>query len=101
MDKRFWVKVHHSKTGETVVAICDEELLGKRINIVEGFSVEVSKAFYGDVLVREEDLPNYLRQATIINLLGELIVKYAVTRGIIMEKAIMKIGGIPHIQIYV
>ncbi|MCS7126745.1 MAG: DUF424 family protein [Aigarchaeota archaeon] len=101
MSKRFWVKVHHSKTGEVVVAICDEELLGKRISIVEGFSVEVSKSFYGDVLVKEEDLPNYFKQGTIINLLGEFIVNYALHHGIIVERAVMKIGGVPHIQIYV
>lgn len=101
MSKRFWVKVHHSKTGEVVVAVCDEELLGKSLRVVEGFTVEVSKSFYGGVLVEEKDLQNYLKQGTIINLLGEFIVDYALNHGMIVEKAVMRIDGVPHVQIYV
>lgn len=101
MGRRFWVKVHHSKTGEVVVAICDEGLLGRKIKVTRDFTVEVSRTFYGDVLIGEEDLPNYLKQGTIINLLGEFIVEYALRRGIVAERAVTKIGGIPHIQIYV
>ncbi len=101
MSKRFWVKVHHSKTGEVVVAVCDEELLGKSLRVVEGFAVEVSKSFYGGVLVEEKDLQNYLKQGTIINLLGEFIVDYALNHGMIVEKAVMRIDGVPHVQIYV
>ena len=32
-SKKVWVKVHHSRTGEVVVAACDEDLLGKKIKI--------------------------------------------------------------------
>lgn len=101
MSRRFWVKVHHSKTGEVVVAVCDEELLGKSLKVVEGLTVEVSKSFYGGVLVEEKDLQNYLKQGTIINLLGEFIVDYALNHGMIVEKAVMRIDGVPHVQIYV
>jgi hypothetical protein len=101
MNKRFWVKVHHSRTGEVVVAVCDEELLGRSLKILEGFSVEVSRAFYGGVLVGEEELQNYLKQGTIINLLGENVVEYALNHGIVVEKAVVKICGIPHVQMYV
>jgi len=101
LEKNFWVKVHYSRTGEVVVAVCDEGLLGRSLKILEGFSVEVSRAFYGGVLVREEELQNYLKQGTIINLLGEYVVEYALNHGMIVEKAVMKIGGVPHVQIYV
>lgn len=100
MEKKFWVKIHHSSTGEIVVAACDEELLGKNLKNVEGFTVEVSRSFYGGVLVGEEELQNYLKQGTIVNLLGEYIVEYALSHGLVLEKAIMKIGGVPHVQIY-
>jgi len=95
------VKVHHSRTGEVVVAICDEDLLGRSLKTLTGVSVEVSRAFYGGVLIREEELQNYLKQGTIINLLGEYIVDYALNHGMIVEKAVMKIDGVPHVQIYV
>lgn len=101
MNKRFWVKVHHSRTGEVVVAICDEDLLGRSLKTLKGVSVEVSRAFYGGVLIEEEELQNYLKKGTIINLLGEYVVDYALNHGMIVEKAVMKIDGVPHVQIYV
>ncbi|RLG03777.1 MAG: DUF424 domain-containing protein, partial [Thaumarchaeota archaeon] len=49
MADRFWIKIHHSKVGETILAVCDEELLGKRLKLSESCSIEVSKSFYGGV----------------------------------------------------
>ena len=94
------MKIHHSKTGETVVAVCDEELLGKSLRVSGGFSVEVSRSFYGGFLVEENELERYLKQATIINLLGDDVVSYALSRGMAVERAVMKVGGISHVQLY-
>jgi len=100
MTDRFWIKLHHSKTSETILAVCDEELLGKRLKLNEQFSIEVSQSFYGGVLVARDDLDKYLKQATIVNMLGEKAISYAVRKGFIVEKAVIKVGGIPHIQLY-
>ena len=100
MSDRFWIKLHHSKTGEIVLAVCDEELLGKRLKLNERFSIEVSQSFYGGVLIARDDLDKYLKQATIVNMLGEKAVSYAMKKGFIVEKAVMRIGGVPHIQLY-
>lgn len=97
---RVWVKVHHSKTGETVVAVCDEDLLGKKIKISEGFTVEVSEAFYGGALIARDELDKYIVQAKILNLLGDAAVSYMVEKGIVPERAVIKLGDIPHVQIY-
>ena len=100
MSDRFWIKLHHSKTGEIVLAVCDEELLGKRLKLNERLSIEVSQSFYGGVLIARDDLDKYLKQATIVNMLGEKAVSYAMKKGFIVEKAVMRIGGVPHIQLY-
>jgi len=100
MADRFWVKLHHSKVGETILAVCDEELLGKRLKLNEELSIEVSKSFYGGVLIASDDLDKYLKQATIVNMLGERAVSYAVRRGFAVEKTVIKVGGVPHIQLY-
>ena len=100
MSDRFWIKLHHSKTGEIVLAVCDEELLGKKLKLNERFSIEVSQSFYGGVLIARDDLDKYLKQATIVNMLGEKAVSYAMKKGFIVEKAVMRIGGVPHIQLY-
>ena len=97
---RVWVKVHHSKTGETVVAVCDEELLGKKIEVSEGLTVEVSEAFYGGALIARDELDKYIIHAKILNLLGEVAVSYMVEKGIVPERAIIRFGNMPHVQIY-
>ncbi|MCD6235620.1 MAG: DUF424 family protein [Thaumarchaeota archaeon] len=99
-SKKVWVKVHHSRTGEVVVAACDEDLLGKKIKINDGFSVEVSKSFYGGFLVNPSDLEKYIREAGIVNLLGEAVISYLVKRGLISEKAVIRVGEIPHVQLF-
>lgn len=98
--ERVWVKVHHSKTGETIVAACDEDLLGRKLNIGNGVLVEVSRAFYGGVLINSDELDRYLKQATIVNLLGDCAVSYAISRGYAVEKAMVKIDGVPHLQLF-
>lgn len=100
MTDRFWVKLHHSKTGETILAVCDEELLGKSLKLNEQFAIKVNQSFYGGVLIARDDLDKYLKQATIVNMLGEKAISYAVRKGFIVEKAVVKIGGVPHIQLY-
>lgn len=97
---RVWVKIHHSRTGETVVAVCDEDLLGKRIEVSEGFTVEVSEAFYGGALITRDELDKYIVQAKILNLLGEVAVSYMVEKGVVPERAVIRVGDIPHVQIY-
>ncbi|MCD6312246.1 MAG: DUF424 family protein [Thaumarchaeota archaeon] len=97
---RMWVKVHHSKTGEVVVAICDENLLGKKIEVNNDFSVEVSESFYGGALVTRDELDRYIAQAKILNLLGESTITYMMEKGLVSEKAVIKVGRIPHVQVY-
>ncbi len=99
-SERMWVKVHHSRTGEVVVAICDEDLLGKTIKVDDDFSIEVSEAFYGGVLVAKDELDRYIKQAGILNLLGENTIACMEEKGLVSRKAVIKIGNIPHVQLY-
>lgn len=82
------------------MAACDEELLGKKIRLESGATVEVSRSFYGGVLIERSELDKYLNQATIINLLGDEVVSYAISRGIVVERAAVRVGGALHVQLY-
>ncbi|MCX8187166.1 MAG: DUF424 family protein [Nitrososphaeria archaeon] len=97
---KVWIKIHRSKTGEVVVAICDENLLGKKLKVNDTFSVEVSRAFYGGFLVRCDDIDKYLEQAGIVNVLGESITSYLIRKGLVSEGAVMRIGEVPHVQLF-
>jgi uncharacterized protein len=88
------------KNGEHVLlAACDKEVLGKKLK--HGNSVvEISKAFYGEAYVSEEELQKSLHEATIVNLFGEKTIKCAIKYGFIDPDSVIMIDCIPHAQIF-
>ncbi|MEM4366961.1 MAG: DUF424 family protein [Candidatus Anstonellales archaeon] len=90
----------HAKGSEMVLAVCDEELLGK---VFEDGSIVLDlkryKAFYDGKKVSEEELLALASLATSINAVGSGALVLA-KRGICDEKNIRYIKGVPHIQIY-
>ena len=91
------VKIHESY--RKIVAVCDAELLGKRFE--EGkMQIDVSDAFYGGEKKTDKEVIEILKDAATedatFNILGEKSVNAAITAGIIDEKGIIRIQGIPH-----
>jgi hypothetical protein len=89
----FWVKTFDVR-GEFLVAICDEDLLGKEFG-----SFRVEREFYQGKLVDGDAAIELLSRATIANLVGKEIVKLAMENGFVDEANVMCIGGIPHTQV--
>ena len=86
--------------GETVVAVCDEEVLGRSFFDRERrLKLEVNEKFYGGDLMSVEESLTLIRKASIANLVGSRIVGEALNAGLIQSKAIIRIGGVPHAQI--
>jgi hypothetical protein len=83
---------------DTVVAVCDEEILGETL---QGGKVPftVSEGFYKGVLGEVEEALEAMRQATICNLVGRRIVEAAIGCRMVHERAVMYIGDVPHAQI--
>jgi len=96
-SNRFWSKVVKTKF-DILVAICDENVLGKEIEIERGFRVVASERFYKEKLVDEKEALDLMEKATIGNLLGENIIKLAIEKNIISSESVILIGGIPHAQ---
>ncbi len=92
----FWVKVYYAY-GDYLVAVCDEELLGKEFREKEVI-LKVSESFYKGELADEEKVKEELKKATIGNIVGEKSVKIAKELGLIDEKGVKYIQGIPHAQ---
>ncbi len=83
--------------GERIVAICDEELLGKRIS--DGrITLIVSQSFYGGSLVPLSVAIREAKAATILNIVGENIVNAAIREGLIHPDAVIRVKGVPHAQ---
>ena len=92
----FWGKIFQTK-NQIVVAICDEKLLGKKINF-KGFKVHISESFYGERLIDDKTAVKAIKIAAIGNLFGKDIVKLAKKNGFIDGKNVILIDGILHAQ---
>ncbi|RLE90242.1 MAG: hypothetical protein DRJ49_00230, partial [Thermoprotei archaeon] len=92
--KMYYVKVHR-KERDTVVAVCDKELLGETLE--EGdLRLYVNPEFYGGEVVDSHTLASILREATIINAVGKRIVDELIGDDDILRGAVISIGGVPH-----
>ena len=92
-----YVKVHN-RGRDMVVAICDEDLLGK--TFVDGaVKIEVSEQFYGGEKMKIEEAMKIAKRATIANFLGKNSVKYAIKSRLVHKDAVMVIASIPHVQL--
>ena len=91
----FWCKTFSAK-GQFVVAICDKDLLGKKIG--NELTIAVKESFYRGELVDEKKALEFMKKADICNLIGKSIVELALKNKFIMKENIIFIGGIPHAQ---
>lgn len=83
--------------GETLVIICDRELLGKRF-VCGNLHLDVRESFYSGEEASIERCLKALSEATIGNLVGS-IVDEAIKAGIIDGSSVLRFEGVPHAQL--
>ncbi len=94
-----YVKVSNVR-GEQLVAICDEELLGKKIHDrKQDLTIHVNEYFYKGERMNVVDAVVLLRSATIANLTGKRIIDQAMKAGFVKRDAVAMIAGVPHAQL--
>jgi len=86
------------KSYRDVVAVCDSEILGKKVE--EGkFQLNVKENFYKGQKVAPESLIKTMRKMSVedatFNIVGKKSVNAALKAGIISEEEIGRIKGIP------
>jgi len=84
----FWVREIRTPNYGTIVAVCDKELLDKKLWKGQ-LEIVVSKEFYGERLVDEEEIVLILQRASSLNLMGERIIELAEKLGLIHKDAKM------------
>jgi len=93
-----YVKIHKGST--IVLAICDENLIGKKFE--EGdLCLDVNEAFYKGEKKTKEEVLELLKEYKNVNIVGEESVKVGIESGVISKDSIITIGGIPHAQFFV
>jgi len=89
----FWCKTFRIKHN-IVLAVCDEELLGKKIRKDPEFIVK--KTFYQGELTDEEKILKLLKKCNMANLIGGKITNIAIKNNFITGENIILIEGVPH-----
>jgi len=93
----YYMKLH-KKGNDVVLAVCDEELLGKYFTDGK-LRLHIKEDFYGGSKVGREELLKALKEATIINAVGERSVSIVIGDNNVLKEAIIRICGIPHVQL--
>ena len=94
---RVYLSIKHSGP-QAVVAICDEELLGRTLR--EGRIVfHISEEFYGGQLVDVDTALEIASQYSVVNMVGERVVGRAIELGMVHRAAVIRIEGVPHAMI--
>ncbi len=93
----YFLKIHRSK-GKVIVAICDEEILGKIFR--DGpIVLDISTKFYGGKRVDLERVLEAIKMADIVVASGKRIVEELSRRGLASVEFALKVEDQLHIQI--
>lgn len=99
MSKMSEVYLRTSKHGrDTLVAVCDAELLGQTI-LGGRVPFKVSEEFYKGIPAGVDEAVEAMRRATICNMVGKKVVEAAIEKRLIHSRAVIYFGDVPHAQI--
>jgi len=100
LSLKVYVKVYKI-SGETLVAACDENLLGALIvDSKRNTRIYVDPAFYRGELMSVSDAVEVLKTSTQANLVGNNIVEAAIRAGLVDPSAVLDVNNVK-IAIYV
>ena len=87
----------HKSFGKRVVALCDKDILGKKVE--EGsLQLDLTGNFYKGIECGEEEILEELSRDCFLNAVGKKTTDFCVKNGIVMKENILKISGIPHAE---
>jgi len=81
------------------LAVADKECIGKTLKHGK-IEFEVKESFYKGTELGENELKQLLREHDNINLVGKKAVGVALSENLISEASIIRISGVPHVQIF-
>jgi hypothetical protein len=98
MNNRFAVrKINYQ--GSVMINICDEELIDRKVS--EGkLEINITKDYFGQQMVEENEAAELLHSCAIANLIGERIVGKAVGMKLASSMSVRTISGVPFLMIF-
>ncbi len=88
---------NHQKNS--ILNICDAELLGKKI-VQDELNMHISESYYGEKLIEKEEAKSLLKNSSIINMVGKETVSLSIELGIGSENGIKTISGVPFLIVF-
>jgi hypothetical protein len=79
--------------------ICDIDLLGKTI-VQDKLNMNISKSYYGEKIIEDEEAKSLLKRASIINIAGKNTVSLSIELGVGSENGVKTVGGVPFLIIF-
>ncbi len=97
-----YIRIHHTEKG-MMVAMCDEELIGKVFT--EGgreINLKDYADFYKGELIKEEEALKLIDEKSLYsaNVVGKRAVQQIIKKGLANSKQVAKISGVQVVQIY-
>lgn len=95
-----WVKIHSS--SRKVVAVCDENLMGKKFT--QGIrQLQITESFFKGEIISKKDLIPLMKYEfksdSTFNIVGKESIAAAVEAGIIDKNSAMKVKNVPFVLI--
>jgi hypothetical protein len=91
-----YIKIYEV-AGDTLVAVCDENTLGKKF-FFNDVIFEVKESFYKGEKKKIEKIKPILEKATILNLVGSITIKKCIEWNYITEENVLRMGETVHAQ---
>jgi len=91
------IKKHVADGRRLILAICDDELLGKRFE-EKNKQLDISPSFYEGEKIDEIELARLIKMAYIVNAVGKDSVGCCIKAELCREEDVPKIRGIPYFQ---
>lgn len=84
---------------DSVVAVCDEDILGKKF-FENDLVVDVDAGFFGGKPASLDDVVDAVRGATSVNAVGNDVVGLLVERGVVSLAGVRLVGGVKVAHVY-
>ncbi len=91
------VKIHKTQDRKKIVAVCDEDLIGKKLK-EKNIQLDLSSDFYKGEKRSEEEVMKIFYDAYIVNMVGKKSVEMGKRAGFVLEEQVIYIQKVPHAQ---
>ncbi len=91
------LKLHKTRDGKKIAAICDSDLVGKRFE-EKNLQLDLCSDFYRGEEKTGDEIMAAIKDACMVNMVGNRSVELGLKAGIIGKGNIIKIKKIPHAQ---